>query len=110
MLKTPDTVLLVRRCLILLSVGEALPSEMALSTLLRGAVVSDTSAAIVVMCWFSVSQEEGIGSVTSELEVRCAVVIQVQEDTQEMVVGEEGGRMEGVEALGRSMGRSSRAG
>lgn len=47
MLKTPLTVLLVRRCLILDSVGEAGASEMAESTLLRGSVFDCTSAAIV---------------------------------------------------------------
>lgn len=40
MLKTPLTVLLVLRCLILLSVGEAGASSMAESTLLRGWVTS----------------------------------------------------------------------
>lgn len=49
MLKTPLTVLLVLRCLILLSVGEAGASSMAESTLLKGGACSCTSAAIVVM-------------------------------------------------------------
>lgn len=45
MLKTPLTVLLVLRCLILLSVGEAGASSMAESILLRGSVT--TSADMV---------------------------------------------------------------
>lgn len=40
MLKTPETVLLVRRCLILDSVGEASPWEMAESTFERGISIS----------------------------------------------------------------------
>ena len=49
MLKTPDTVLLVLRCLIsFLSLGDAGTSEMAESTLLKSALVESwTSAAIV---------------------------------------------------------------
>lgn len=48
MLKTPETVLLVLRCLIsFLSLGEAGTSEMAESTLLRSALVSCTPAAMV---------------------------------------------------------------
>jgi hypothetical protein len=46
MLKTPLTVLLVLRCLILLSVGEAGASSMAESTLLRGWLVT-TSADMI---------------------------------------------------------------
>ena len=46
MLKTPLTVLLVRRCLGLDSPGEAGASSMAESTLLNGALCSCTSAAI----------------------------------------------------------------
>lgn len=49
MLKTPETVLLVLRCLIsFLSLGDAGTSEMAESTLLRSALVeSCTSAAML---------------------------------------------------------------
>lgn len=45
MLKTPLTVLLVLRCLILLSVGDAGASSMAESTLLRGWVTMSADMA-----------------------------------------------------------------
>jgi hypothetical protein len=57
MLKTPLTVLLVLRCLILLSVGEAGVSSMAESTLLRGWVTISAADMVDevswVVCWVS---------------------------------------------------------
>jgi hypothetical protein len=55
-LKTPLTVLLVLRCLILLSVGEAGVSSMAESTLLRGWVTISAADMVGVgvswvVCW-----------------------------------------------------------
>lgn len=66
-LKTPDTVLLVLRCLgSFLSLGEAGTSEMAESTLLRSAFVSCTPAAMMTVC-VSEGSTTGLKQVNSEL-------------------------------------------
>jgi hypothetical protein len=58
MLKTPLTVLLVLRCLILLSDGEAGVSSMAESTLLRGWVAISMAADMVG--WLEWSEAVGL--------------------------------------------------
>lgn len=68
MLKTPLTVLLVLRCLILLSVGEPGVSSMAESTLLRGWVISMAADMVGWVGWSEVVKrlvglvnEDGVG-------------------------------------------------
>jgi len=63
MLKTPLTVLLVLRCLILLSVGEAGVSSMAESTLLRGWVWMSADMVGEVSCSVGgLVSEEAVGN------------------------------------------------
>jgi len=63
MLKTPLTVLLVLRCLILLSVGEAGVSSMAESTLLRGWVMS---MAADMVGWVGIEVKRLVGLVSED--------------------------------------------